>query len=296
MLQHSFDSFIQQAEIERGLSFQTLQSYRQSFRLYLKFYNNSNDSLAVLNSEFIRNFFHFGKQKRAWSARTYHIHHNNLKVFCNWLVMSGYLKCNPLDNILKPKLEKPIMHSLRERDVHKILYCALFRSSQSHFLRCRNHALLMLPLHTGLRLNEVLSLKITDIRFDENTLHVRCGKGAKDRLVVMTQDLVSVLHSYLTEHEKYFSLRPLLLFPSRSGKFLTPREFRRIIAKIIEASCVRFSAHDLRRTYATRLSEKNISPFILQQQLGHSDIRVTMRYVCHHREEIRKVMDGVSLY
>lgn len=296
MLYDYFSQFLRHSKIERGLSSQTLMSYKQSFNLFLKVASNGVDSFQIFNSEVIRNFLYFGKQERKWANRTYHIHHNNLKVFCQWLVQQGHLPNNPLSSILKPKLDKPLVHSLKESDVHKILYAALFHSSSSHFLRFRNHALLMLPLHTGLRLSEVLHLKINDIRFEDNCVHVRQGKGAKDRLVIMTHELVSVLKSYLIEHEKFYNMGAFLLFPSKTGKPLNPREFRRITAKIIKLSGIKFAAHDLRRTYATRLSQSNVSPFIMQQQLGHSDIRVTMRYVCHHREEIQKVMDEVHLY
>lgn len=296
MLRETFDIFLRQSRHERGLSERTLEGYADSLHLFLKFLNKQDCSLRELNTELIRNFLFYGREERGWAARTYRIHHSNFNVFCKWLVTNGYHKENPLESIQKPKLNKPIIKALEAEEVHRILYAALLKSSRSPFLRLRNHALIMLPLHTGLRLSEVINLHMADLNLNEKLLHVRNGKGAKDRMVVMTDELVSTLHMYFMEHEKFYHMGSLVVFPSKSGRKLTAREFRRLSDHIGRLSNVKFASHDLRRTYATNLSRNNVSPFIMQQQLGHSDIRVTMRYVCHNQSETGDIISGVSLY
>jgi site-specific recombinase XerD len=295
-LQTAFLQFLRQSEIERGLSPRTLISYKDSVHLFLKFIQHDDCSISYFTTEILRHFLYFGKEERQWSGRTYHIHHNNLSAFSRWMVLNDYLKKNPLMPIQKPKLQKPIVHALKESDVHKILYVALLKSSVNQFLRIRNHALIMLPLHSGLRLSEVIFLQIVDINIDEKSIHVRNGKGGRDRIVVMTDELVSVLQQYIERHEKHFCMTTTRLFPSKSGKQLNSREFRRITDKIGTLASVKFSSHDLRRTYATTLSRNKVSPFIIQKQLGHSDIRVTMGYVCHDLNEVGEAVDGVVLY
>ncbi|SCA56726.1 putative Phage integrase family protein [Candidatus Terasakiella magnetica] len=296
MLREIFDTFLRQSKHERGLSTRTLEGYDDSLHLFLKFLNKKDCTLAELNTELVRNFLFHGREERNWAARTYRIHHSNLNVFCKWLVVNSYSKDNPLERIQKPKLSRPIVKALELKEVHKILYAALLKSSRNPFLRLRNHALIMLPLHTGLRLSEVINLHIADLNLSEKLLHVRNGKGAKDRMVVMTDELISIIHMYLLEHEKNYQMGNLIVFPSKSGKKLTPREFRRITDHIGKLASVKFASHDLRRTYATSLSRNNVSPFIMQQQLGHSDIRVTMRYVCHNQTEAGDMISGVTLY
>ena len=188
------------------------------------------------------------------------------------------------------------MSALKEEQVHKVLYAALLKSSKIPFLRLRNHALIMLPLHSGLRMSEVIFLNISDINMDEKLIHVHNGKGAKDRIVVITDELATMLQQYIQAHEKYFHMSTMILFPSKSGKKLNAREFRRITDNIGKLAEVKFASHDLRRTYATTLSRKKVSPFVIQNQLGHSDIRVTMRYVCHDLVETEKIISGVVLY
>lgn len=291
-----FEDFIRHAKLEKGLSIETINSYSQSLNLFVKFSDQKQLSVNQLTTEFIRHFFHFGKEERNWSNRTYHIHHCNLKMFCQWLVDNQLLKTNPLLRISKPKVNKPILSALTEPEVHKILYSALFKSSKSHFLRFRNHAMLMLALHSGLRMSEILRLKITDFKTDDMCIHIHEGKGSKSRIVAVTDDLVSVITSFLNEHHSTFLGTCNYLFPSKSGKALTPREFRRITDNVSQIANIKFSSHVLRRTYATRLSQKNVSPFIMQHQLGHSDIKVTMRYVCHQQEEINKTIKRLNLY
>ncbi len=296
MLRELFSEFIRHSRIERGLSERTLIGYNDSLKLFFKFIQQDDCAISYFGTEVLRNFFYYGKEERQWAARTYHIHHNNLHVFSRWLVLNEHIKKNPLTPIQKPRLSKPIVQALKEEEVHKILYVALLKSSRIPFLRLRNHALIMLPLHSGLRMSEVIHLKITELNMEAKSIHVRNGKGAKDRIVVMTNELVAILQQYLLAHEKYFQSASLLLFPSKSGKLLNVREFRRITDKIGKLAAVKFASHDLRRTYATTLSRNNISPFIMQQQLGHSDIRVTMQYVCHDRAETEKIIGGVVLY
>ena len=296
MLREIFNIFLRQSKHERGLSDRTLEGYVDSLHLFLKFLNKQDCSLGELNTEFIRNFLFYGREECGWAARTYRIHHSNLNVFCKWLMRNDYRKENPLDPIEKPKLNKPIVKALTAEEVHRILYAALLKSARNSFLKLRNHALMMLPLHTGLRLSEVINLHIADLNLSEKLLHVRNGKGAKDRMVVITNELASTLHMYLMEHEKFYRMGTLTVFPSKSGKKLTPREFRRLSDRIGKLANVKFASHDLRRTYATDLSRNNVSPFIMQQQLGHSDIRVTMRYVCHNRGDAGEAISGVSLY
>lgn len=296
MIQELFKTFLRHAEYERGLSLRTISGYKDTLHLFLQFIERDDLSPSLLSTELIRNFLYYGKEERSWSNKTYHIHYDNLNAFCKWLVVNEYLKKNPIEKIQKPKISKPMMNALKNEEVHKILYMALLKSASIQFLRLRNHAILMLALHSGLRMSEVINLELIDVNFEENMLHVRCGKGAKDRMVIMTEELSSNLRMYIQEHEKFFRMKTMALFPSKAGKRLNPREFRRITDKISDLAEIKFASHDLRRTYATNLSRNNVSPFIMQQQLGHADIRVTMRYVCHDTEERMGIIGNVRLY
>lgn len=296
MLKEKFDSFLQYGRIEKGFSNRTILGYQSTLKLFLNFLQKTDFKVKQITTEFIRNFLYYGKDERNWSDKTYHIYYDHLHVFCQWLKENDYLDQNPVTKISKPKLKRKIIKPLKDEEVQKILYVALLKSSNTYFLRVRNHSIVMLAFHSGLRMSEIINLRLSDLNLDEKLIHVRQGKGGKDREVVMTDDLVSHLKTYLQEHERFFQGKTLILFPSKSGKLFVKREFSRLIALLKEKTGIQFASHDFRRTYATNLSKRGISPYMMQQQLGHTDIKTTMRYVCHSREDIQKQFLKLNLY
>lgn len=291
-----FKEYIEQVKIERGLSPKTIQGYGETFSFLKVFLKADKLTLRYWVVDYLRPFFHYGRNERKWAVRTYHIHHNNLKKFGDWLVTTRRIRHNPLLQIQKPKQPEIKLKGLRIEWVHRLQYVALLKSSPIHFLCIRNHAIVNLALQSGLRRGEIINLTIRDILFHEGQIHVRNGKCGKDRFVDMTDDLQSTLHIYLREHERFYKMNTLTLFPSKSGKSLNGREFRRLSDKLSKLAGFSFSWHDLRRTYATNLSIKGVSAFIIKDQLGHSDIRITMRYVAHEEEDRHKVIKGIQLY
>ncbi|MCJ8274416.1 MAG: tyrosine-type recombinase/integrase, partial [Psychrosphaera sp.] len=257
MLRELFSTFIRHSEIERGLSPRTLLGYENTFRILVAFTNKPDIPTNTFTTDLVRNLLYYGKEERNWTTKTYHIHYDNFNVFAKWLVLEGHLKANPLLRIQKPKHKKVILQPLKDEQIHKILYVALLKSSLNPFLRLRNHAMLMLALHSGLRMGEFLTLKLPHVQLEEKQLHVHHGKGGKDRIVMITDELVSILALYMKEHEKFFLMHTLILFPSQSGKFFDVRDFRRMTERIVRISGIRFTSHDLRRSYATNLSKQN---------------------------------------
>ncbi|WP_419797659.1 MAG: tyrosine-type recombinase/integrase [Terasakiella sp.] len=295
-LEDLFNDYIEQVKIERGLSPKTIQSYRETLHLFRLFINTDHMSLRYWTPDYLRPFFHYGRNDRGWAIRTYHIHHNNLKKFGDWLALTKHTRHNPLIAIQKPKLAMVKKKGLNVEEVHKLLYVALLKSSALPFLRIRNHALISLALQTGLRMSEIINLKINDLHFQDRHLHVRGGKGNRDRFVSISEDLQATLEIYLKEHEKFYRMKTLILFPSKSGRLFAAREFRRLTERLGKLANVVFSSHDLRRTYASTLSKKGVSAFIIQEQLGHSDIRITMRYVSHEQKDKDHILQNIHLY
>lgn len=200
-LEDLFNDYIEQVKIERGLSPKTIQSYRETLHLFRLFINTDHMSLRYWTPDYLRPFFHYGRNDRGWAIRTYHIHHNNLKKFGDWLALTKHTRHNPLIAIQKPKLAMVKKKGLNVEEVHKLLYVALLKSSALPFLRIRNHALISLALQTGLRMSEIINLKINDLHFQDRHLHVRGGKGNRDRFVSISEDLQATLEIYLKEHE-----------------------------------------------------------------------------------------------
>ena len=125
-------------------------------------------------------------------------------------------------------------------------------------------------------------------------LKVDQGKGGKDREVVITDDMYSALSRYSSFRDKIMSTSSLL-FCSTRGMKLHCADFHIIFRKISSEMGKRFTPHDLRRTYASTLSRLGVPPFMIQLQMGHTDIRTTMHYVTHNIDDAKKAISRLSL-
>jgi site-specific recombinase XerD len=141
----------------------------------------------------------------------------------------------------------------------------------------KHRYLLAFAYASGLRMNELRMLKISDVDLDRKQIHVRCGKGKKDRYVVLSNLLIQKFNTYLSD------VKPeVYLFEG-----LTPREpmgarsMQYVISEALQKTSIKkkVSMHTLRHSFATHLLEDGIDVHSIQRQLGHSDIRVTIVYL-----------------
>lgn len=144
---------------------------------------------------------------------------------------------------------------------------------------------------SGLRVSELVNLKVDDLNFDENTGWVRRGKGSKDRLFALSPALCTEMKEYLNgrEHKYAFS----------KDKPLTTRNIQKIIKGTKQRASInkKVTPHTLRHSFATHLLENGTDIRIIQQLLGHSSLSTTQLYTHISNEQIRKVVnpfDGLS--
>src|SRR5262249_24685507 len=139
----------------------------------------------------------------------------------------------------------------------------------------------------GLRLGEVLRLKVTDIDSARLVVHVRCAKGRKDRLVPLSAALLALLRDYWRRY------RPRdWLFPGRQGaKPLNVGSVQRLFRRLVLACSIskKASRHTLRPSYATHLLEAGCSLAALQKLLGHSQLSTTLRYTHLEQSHLQRV-------
>ena len=140
----------------------------------------------------------------------------------------------------------------------------------------RDRALFSLIYAAGLRVSEAASLKIADIDSQRMIIHVRQGKGHKDRMVMLSAQLLAILRNYWKVEKP-----PIWLFPGAdAGKPLTTRSIQRAFRKIALGSRIErnISVHTLRHSFATHLLEQGTELRVIQELLGHSNIETTTRY------------------
>jgi site-specific recombinase XerD len=277
--------FCDYSKIIRGYSPNTIRRYRHAISFYQKVARV--EEFKQISKENIRQLFYYGRTERAWTTQTYLYYHKSLKVFFRWCKDRNYISENPVLDIEVPKLEKTLPGKLTQQEANRILEVALNYPHKNRFLRFRNHAIFSMFLFTGLRKNELLNLKYSDVDTENKTVFVRQGKGNKDRIIPMPHSLVDVLQKYLQERIRAKKTCPHFFTSLNRNRGFTETGLKVVVDKIEEAAKVKFTPHKLRHTFATLMLEGGCDIFSLSKMMGHSDIKTTAIYLAASPEHLR---------
>ena len=180
--------------------------------------------------------------------------------------------------ISTPKIKKSVPVVLSKDEIRELFS---YVSNQKHKL------ILMIYYSCGLRLSELLNLKVKEIDFNEKILWVRCGKGGKDRMTIISDEVLNLLNKHINGADKNN-----LVFPNvKLNKAYSPRNIQYIIerAKIKSKLIKDCHIHTLRHSFATHLLENSVDIRFIQELLGHSDLSTTQIYTKVSREELKKI-------
>jgi integrase/recombinase XerD len=235
-------------------------------------------SLDNLSPNIIRSYrSHLLEEKQSATA-TVNRRLQALRKFCAFAVQVGIMASNPTEGVQLVRSEGTVSATpLSGKQIEE-----LFRASgneQSGLAR-RDTAILMLLLHTGLRINELVGLRLDDVHFDHPGTHltVRDGRHGEIRKIPLEGELRQVLSEYL-------SVRPngegeSCLFLSRGGRPLSTRSVQRIVSDRAQAAGLGgVSPQTLRRTYASRLLDSTGDLVLVSRRLGHQNLATTTRYL-----------------
>ena len=199
-----------------------------------------------------------------------------LRAFGGWVKRELGLDAHPLADLPLPKLPDVLVESLREREMRALIAAAGDRSNDP----VRDRAIVLLLLDTGIRLGELVSLRVGDIDLAEGRCRVT-GKGGKERVVPMGGRSRRAVRAFLVARRSPSGESPL--FVSRRGEVLTPRGVQLLIGRLARAAelSTRCSPHVLRHSFARAFLANGGDVFALQRILGHSpaSLQVTRRYV-----------------
>jgi site-specific recombinase XerD len=157
----------------------------------------------------------------------------------------------------------------------------------------RDYAILQVFLQTGIRVSELAHLTIEDIDFIKPAITVR-GKGNQQRKIALEKKGIHALKSYLSLRPDSISRR---VFLNYQGEPISERGIRKLVVKYRKEAGItkKASCHTLRHTFATYKAEKGVSPFQLQQWLGHANLNTTQIYVHLGKQNAKKIMEQTSL-
>ncbi len=244
------------------------------------------------NPTIIRSFFFNGRMKRKWSSGTYLTYLGALSVFVSWCITNGFIQAkeNEVKKIEKPKLEKRIPPKLSKQQAMKILESIFNYPYAYRYLRYRNHAIFATFLFAGLRRSELIRLKMTDVDLENMTLHIRQGKGKKDRMIPMSFTLTQILLDYLKERKRLLKTCPEFFASMNRNLGITTHGLKHMVNTFRKVTGLKFHLHQLRHTFATLMLEGGCDIYSLSRMMGHSDIKTTTIYLRASAEHLRGEM------
>ncbi|KLN59457.1 recombinase XerD [Kiloniella spongiae] len=286
--------FLEMMSAERGASQNTLESYARDLERFEDFLSGGRKELTDVEASDIRNYL-ADLTTEGLSARTQARHLSSLKQFYLFLMEEGIRQDNPIAEISSPRMAQSLPKFLSVEDTDALLKAAQENSTDEGLRLC---ALIELLYATGMRVSELVSLKVSQTQRDPRILTVM-GKGNKERLVPLSPQAREALDRYLLVRNNFL---PNLerdktkdagwVFPSRGKSgYLTRHRVGQLLKELAIQGGVmpsKVSPHVLRHAFATHLLENGADLRSVQKMLGHSDISTTQIYTHVLQERLQK--------
>ncbi|MYU57930.1 site-specific tyrosine recombinase XerD [Ligilactobacillus salivarius] len=269
--------YLHYLKVERGLSENTIASYGIDLKLFLEYLRkNEIPSFKQVNKEVIVNYMQSEKNNnKANSSILRSV--SSLRKFFQYLAQEKIIEKDPMLLIDTPKKKQHLPQVLTKEEVEKLLHSP----NTGQVLGLRDRAMLELMYATGLRISEIINLKLEDLHLTMGTLQT-LGKGHKERIVPVGDEAIKWINRYLEE------ARPKLLKQKRSnylflnfhGNNLTRQGvWKNLKAEVRKAGIQKnITPHTLRHSFATHILENGADLRIVQELLGHADISTTQIY------------------
>lgn len=270
--------------LNKGYSENTIISYKKDLNQFVLYCKNIN--IKSIDYDYIRKYLILLHNKN-YTAKSISRHISSLKSFFKYLTKNDIIKKNPMLLISNPKLQKKLPNYINYNDLE-----VLFKvSDQNDTLGLRNALILELLYSTGIRVSELVNIKLEHIDFNNNRILI-LGKGNKERYVLYGSVCEKLLRKYLNESRTILNKNNCeYLLLNKFGNKITDRAIRMIIDDIVKKSSLKLnvSPHTLRHTFATHLLNEGADLKIVQELLGHENISTTGIYTHVSNEHLRKV-------
>ena len=281
MIRRNLDFFETFLTLERGLGANTIQAYMTDLRSFADFCENNNiKSTDDVSREIILDFLGDRQENHGEAATTLARKLISIKLLCRFLQQEQLIASDPTEIMSSPRLWKYLPGFLSTDEVNRLM--AVFPAQGKDPLLQRNRAKLEIIYASGLRVSEAARLKVSDVNFEDATLRIT-GKGSKVRVVPVGKTALNILRWYLLHSRPVLAVEDCNipeLFLSVRGKVLN-REWIWAMVKTAasEAGITKeIYPHILRHSFASHLLANGADLRVIQEMLGHSDLRTTEIY------------------
>lgn len=264
----------------KNYSLNTVRTYHSLMVRYLNNYKNFTlEQINSFDGEEINRYHSLLKETNKYSPSFLNQSVNAVKFYYVEVLGKNF----ELQSIYRPKIGHALPKVLSEKEIMSIL---------NNVKNLKHRVILLLIYAAGLRIGEVLRLKIKDIQSDRKMIYIQGGKGNKDRYTVLSEKLLILLRVYYTKyHPKEY------LFEGQNGGIYSDVSIRNILKKAITQANIdkRVTPHMLRHSFATHLLEHGTDLRYIQELLGHSNSKTTEIYTHVSKKEISKIISPADL-
>jgi len=279
------DRFLDAVWMERGLAPNTLAAYRADLTALERWLEERGTDLVSASRADVLGFMaarvEAGARPRSTARQL-----SSFRRFYGYLVRDGSTDEDPTAMIDMPKVGRSLPRSLTEEEVEALLAAPAVSDPLGH----RDRTMLEVLYATGLRVSELVSLKLSSVNLSQGVLRI-VGKGDRERLIPLGEEAVHWLEQFLQgpRVEILLERQTDYLFPTRRGDRMTRQAFWHIIKRHARSAGIRkeLSPHTLRHAFATHLLNHGADLRVVQMLLGHSDLSTTQIYTHVARERLK---------
>jgi len=289
--QQALQDYSHYLKIERGLSINSINSYKQDVKKLIMYLEEHNIEVSPIkiDAETIQQFIY--TIAKELNARSQSRLISGLRSFFDYLIFEDYRQTNPLALIESPKIGRKLPDTLSIQDIDKIVSAIDLGKPQGE----RNRAIIETLYSCGLRVSELTHLKISDLFFDEGFIKVT-GKGDKQRFVPIgdsTQKYITIYKNEVRPHIPIAEAFSDTLFLNRRGKQLSRAMIFTVVKQLAEKAGIHktISPHTFRHSFATHLLENGADLRAIQLMLGHESITTTEIYMHVDKSHLKDVVN-----
>jgi len=279
-----FDIFLSYIELEKEYSKNTISSYKNDLDDFKEFLTKIDKDPIEIDKKDIFNYLVFLSKKKLKPA-SLRRKISALRSFYKFLIREELIENDPTIDLTLPKKDKVLPDVISVEEIEKLINII----PEKGFKGKRDRALIELLYSSGLRVSEIINLKINEI--DLKNGYLKCfGKGSKERIVPFGSFAKDLLIEYIEERDKN-NINSDLLFVTKKGKKIVRQEINNILNRYAKKSKLKKKIHPhmLRHSFATHLLERGADLRSVQELLGHVDISTTQIYTHLTKEHLREV-------
>lgn len=275
--------FLEYLEYQRGYSSKTIENYNLDIIKYEQFINLKKLNYLSIDYVDITDYIEY-LNKIGLKSSSISRNLSALRSYYDYLLKKEIVKINPFKLVNGPKREKKLPNYLQYNE-----YIDILNSCGIDDLGIRNRCLLELLLSSGLRVSELVNIKLNDIDYNNRSIKI-FGKGKKERIVYFGEYALNSLNDYLRVRSNILKNKTSdYLFVNHLGDNLTTRGVRDILDRVLSLSATEknISPHTFRHSFATMMLNEGASTKVVQELLGHSSMKTTSIYTHLSNDKLR---------